>query len=43
MALSSVHGLDDLGSMSECENGTIGEATYSTLGLNVTHIPLTLN
>ena len=43
MAQSSMHALDDLGSLSACEFGTIGDlAGYSTLKLNVTHIPISL-
>ena len=43
MTLNTMHALNDLGSMSECTHGTIGDvATYSTLKLNVTHIPVSL-
>ena len=44
MTLSTMHGLNDLGSMEQCQFGTIGDAwsTYSTLKINVTHIPVSL-
>ena len=43
MTLSTMHGLNDLGSISQCQHGTIGDwATYSTLSINVTHIPVSL-
>ena len=38
-----MHGLNDLGSLQQCQFGTIGEwANYSTLKLNITHIPVSL-
>lgn len=38
-----MHGLNDLGSLNQCQFGTIGEwANYSTLKLNITHIPVSL-
>ena len=43
MVLSSMHGLNDLGSMEGCQNGSFGElATFSSLMVNVTHIPIAL-
>ena len=43
MTLSTMHGVNDLGSMNECEYGTLGDwATYSTLKINITHIPVAL-
>jgi len=43
MVLSSMHGLNDLGSEKGCEAGTFGDlATFSTLAVNVTHIPIAL-
>ena len=43
MVLSSMHGLNDLGSESGCQNGSFGDlASFSTLTLNVTHIPISL-
>lgn len=43
MTETSMHGLNDLGSQAECENGTFGDlSTYSILQLNVTHIPVKL-
>ena len=41
MTLSSMHGLNDLGSLEQCQYGTIAQwANYSTLKLNITHIPI---
>ena len=44
MAQSSFHGLDDLGSMAQCDHGNLGDylSQYSTLRLNITHIPISL-
>ena len=42
MVLASLHGLDDLGSKSLCEEGQIDLAHYSTLNINVTHLPVAL-
>ena len=43
MTLSSMHGLNDLGSLQQCQYGTIGEwANYATLQINITHIPISL-
>ena len=43
MVLSSMHGINDLGSQSGCEHGSFADvATFSTLTLNVTHIPISL-
>ena len=43
MVLSSMHGLNDLGSEGGCENGSMADwATFTTLNINVTHIPISL-
>jgi len=43
MVLSSMHGINDLGSESGCENGSFGDlANFSTLTVNITHIPVAL-
>lgn len=43
MAQTSMHALNDLGSMKECQSGSVADlATYSTLQLNITHIPIPL-
>ena len=42
MTLSTMHGVNDLGSIQQCQYGTIGDAVYSTLKINVTHIPVAL-
>jgi len=43
MTQTSMHGLNDLGSMHECEHGTMGDlATYTTLKFNLTYIPVQL-
>ena len=41
MAFQSMHGLADLGRKKECENGDMADfASYSTLNLNISHIPV---
>lgn len=44
MVQASMHGLDDLGSPWLCENGEDMQdfATYTTLQLNITHMPTAL-
>ena len=43
MVESSVHQLNDLGSQRACEEGSAGDlATYATLKLNITYIPVEL-
>lgn len=43
MVSSSMHGLDDLGSLYLCESdGMADYATYTTLMLNITHLPTAL-
>jgi len=43
MISSSMHGLDDLGSEFLCESeGMVDYATYTTLQLNITHLPTAL-
>ena len=43
MASTSLHGINDLGSMKECEHGTMADfASYSALKLNFTHSPISL-
>lgn len=43
MVSSSMHGLDDLGSEFLCESeGMADYASYTTLQLNITHLPTAL-
>ena len=43
MAFETMHGLADLGRKSVCQSGSMADyATYSTLNLNITHIPVQL-
>ena len=43
MTFQSMHGLADLGRKKECERGDMADfATYSTLNLNITHVPVQL-
>jgi hypothetical protein len=43
MTLNSVHGINDLGSFTQC-SGTLGDyADYGVLNLNISHLPVVLH
>ena len=43
MVQTSIHGINDLGSMKECENGSMADfAAFSALKFNFTHSPISL-